>query len=170
MNNVKNRSKFYEKIAFFCHHLAMNRLFRTFFSSWNLPIKWVNFIFLCKFRKETHCFLERFTQLETILHDHWSRQISGQCLIMWCERVCVASGVVEWFFELLICLKQSTPGPLCLWQCFFFWRNCSGGLRGSRPDNQSRLWLVQVPPPPQTPPILGKRMLLSLNSFLLHWT
>ena len=46
----------------------------------NLPNKWVNFIFLRKFCKETRCFLEKFTQLEIFLHDRrsWrSRQISS---------------------------------------------------------------------------------------------
>ena len=40
----------------------------------NLPNIWVNYIFLRKFCKETHCFLEKITQLETILHDRRSRR------------------------------------------------------------------------------------------------
>ena len=45
-----------------------------------LPNKWVNFIFLHKFCKETRCFLEKFTQQEIFLHNHrswWSWQISS---------------------------------------------------------------------------------------------
>ena len=53
------------------------------FSSWNrkgcanLPNKWVNFIFICKFCKKTRCFHEKITQLEIFLHDRRSRQISS---------------------------------------------------------------------------------------------
>ena len=46
----------------------------------NLPNKWTNFIFLHKFCRGMHCFLEKFTQLEKFLHDgrSWrSRQISS---------------------------------------------------------------------------------------------
>ena len=38
----------------------------------NSPKKWVNFIFIRKFCKETRCFQEKFTQLEIFLHDRRS--------------------------------------------------------------------------------------------------
>ena len=40
----------------------------------NLPNKWVNFIFIFKFCKETFSFQEKFTQLEIFLHDRQSRR------------------------------------------------------------------------------------------------
>ena len=43
----------------------------------NLPNQWVNFIFLCKFRKEAHCFLGKFTQLGKIQPYCRSRQTSS---------------------------------------------------------------------------------------------
>ena len=50
------------------------------FNSWNrkgcanLPNKWVNFIFICKFCKKMRCFHEKFTQFELFLHDRRSRR------------------------------------------------------------------------------------------------
>ena len=37
----------------------------------------VNFMLLRKLCKETHCFLEKFTQLENFVHDRRLRQISS---------------------------------------------------------------------------------------------
>ena len=84
----------------------------------NLQNEWVNFILFCKLWKE------KFTQIETFLHDRWlrrSRQISSLifvCLLVYSFACCS----VYWQFVclLLTCIAWGTNSFLEPCRCVFF--------------------------------------------------